>query len=521
MQPAVHAAVRLGAACPASPVARFGTVLLISGRDFLKRSFSSTTSLRRKQHMSSPSLLPTALSQTALRSNTVLRTTARWLSFSPTTSSSSPVTPLDDSVANMGSLGESAPYRVLVIGGAYAGLSAALSICDMAAGRPARTSGEPIKAKTPLANGVDVTIVDERDGYYHLIGTPLALASNEYAEKAWVRYADVGALQRPNIRVVQGSAQSVDPTARKALILKSGCDKPVETEYDYLIAASGLRRVWPVVPQALTRKQYLVEAADHIKKVSEGKHGVVVVGGGAVGIEMATELKVVHPHLKVTLVHSRDRLLSAEDLPDEMKVRTLALVQEQGVEVLLERRLDSAVTVKTEDGSEAEEITFTNGEKLLTSNVIMAISRSVPTGSGYLPKAALDKEGLVKVSGSMNFPAEVPNSDRHFACGDMVSWSGIKRCGGAMHMGWAAANNLYEAMLKESDPTHEKDVVVLERWPSMIGLAVGKTAIASGPTGTRDGDETAKMFFEDDLGFGICWRHMALFGDKDLKPTAA
>lgn len=114
---------------------------------------------------------------------------------------------------------------------------------------------------------------------------------------------------------------------------------------------------------------------------------------------MATELKVVHPHLKVTLVHSRDRLLSAEDLPDEMKVRTLALVQGQGVEVLLERRLDSAVTVKTEDGSEAEEITFTNGEKLLTSNVIMAISRSVPTGSAYLPKAALDKEGLVKVSG--------------------------------------------------------------------------------------------------------------------------
>lgn len=65
----------------------------------------------------------------------------------------------------MGSLSEPAPYRVLVIGGAYAGLSAALSICDMAAGRPARTSGEPIKAKTPLANGVDVTIVDERDGY--------------------------------------------------------------------------------------------------------------------------------------------------------------------------------------------------------------------------------------------------------------------------------------------------------------------------------------------------------------------
>jgi len=45
--------------------------------------------------------------------------------------------------------------------------------------------------------------------------------------------------------------------------------------------------------------------------------GVVVIGGGAVGVEIATELKVVMPDLKVTLVHSRNRLLSSEPLPDE------------------------------------------------------------------------------------------------------------------------------------------------------------------------------------------------------------
>jgi hypothetical protein len=51
-------------------------------------------------------------------------------------------------------------------------------------------------------------------------------------------------------------------------------------QYDYFVAASGLRRVWPVVPQSLRRKQYLFEASDHIRAATTARHGVVVVGGG-------------------------------------------------------------------------------------------------------------------------------------------------------------------------------------------------------------------------------------------------
>ncbi len=167
-------------------------------------------------------------------------------------------------------------------------------------------------------------------------------------------------------------------------------------EYDYFVAASGLRRVWPVVPQSLTRKQYLIEASEHIHTVSNAREGVIVVGGGAVGIEMAAELKVTNPDTQVTLVHSREKLLSSEDLPDETKDRALEVLRESGVEVLMSHRLASAKKAENGNGAPRYDVEFTNGKVMVASEVIMAMSKSVPTTS-YLPKSALTEAGYVKI----------------------------------------------------------------------------------------------------------------------------
>lgn len=37
--------------------------------------------------------------------------------------------------------------------------------------------------------------------------------------------------------------------------------------------------------------------------------------------------------------------------------------------------------------------------------------------------------------------------------------------------------------------------------PPMIGLAVGKKAVASGPEGTVFGEDVMQSYFRDDLGF--------------------
>lgn len=335
----------------------------------------------------------------------------------------------------------------------------------------------------------------------HLIGSPLALADDAYASKAWVKFDDIPALQNSKVRTVHGTVKSVNPADKSATVLESSTQSTRDLSYDYLVCSTGLRRVWPVVPQSLWRKQYLLEAGAHIDAVQNAHAGVVVVGGGAVGIEMAAELKVVQPDTKVTLVHSRDRLLSSEPLPDECKDRALELVREAKVEVLLGKRPAGTKEIKDEKtGKTVTEVSFTDGEKMTASVVIMAVSNSVPA-TDFLPKEALEEEGLIKVRPNLMFPAEVPNSDSHFAIGDAIRWSGIKRCGGAMHMGYFVAHNIHELVLQKMNGAEPK-FQELGEVPPMIGLAVGKKAVSYGPAqGVMSGEDVMKAFFGNDLGF--------------------
>ncbi|RYP39888.1 hypothetical protein DL767_002007 [Monosporascus sp. MG133] len=391
------------------------------------------------------------------------------------------------------------PYRVLIAGCSYSGLSAAVNLLEQC---------DKIESPVP----VDIIIVDERDGFYHLIGSPLALAAKEYSEKAWVEFKDIKVLQRPNVRFVQGSLGKVDPESKTATISERGNQTPRQEKYDYFIAATGLRRVWPVVPQSLSRKLYLMEAGKHINAVTSSTAPVLVVGGGAVGIEMAAELKVTHPHVNVTLAHSRDKLLSSEPLPDSAKECAGDLVVENGVELLLNHRLADSKVVKDDAGRDVYEVKFTNGHRMVASEVVMAISRSIPS-TAFLPQEALNEDGLVNVQPTMQFPDNVPNAASHFASGDIINWSGIKRCGAAMHEGQLAALNIHQLMLQQL-LGKEPEFNLLAEIPPMIGLAVGKTALSCGPSGLSHGPQVMELFFEDDLGFRICWDHLRLGGIK-------
>merc|ERR1712000_278212 len=112
----------------------------------------------------------------------------------------------------------------------------------------------------------------------------------------------------------------------------------------------------------------------------------------------------------------------------------------------MNHRLASTKKIETLDGSDKHEIEFTNGHKMFASEVIMAISKSVPT-SKYLPAAALDEEGYVKIKPNLQFEDGTPNNEYHFAAGDIAKWSGIKRCGGAMHHGHYTAQNIHQHLI--------------------------------------------------------------------------
>jgi NADH dehydrogenase FAD-containing subunit len=252
---------------------------------------------------------------------------------------------------------------------------------------------------------------------------------------------------------------------------------------------------------------------------------------------MAAELKAVQSKQLVTLIHSRDHLLSSEPLPDEMKDKTASLLREGGVNVILGQRVTNIATGSTST------LTLSNGAQLTAAHVISAISKQAPS-STYLPQDVLDNDGYIKISPSLNFPSDSPNYRRHFAVGDIAAWSGIKRCGAAMHMGHFAAENIHQLMIhhqyqhasgpslllstsespvstpdsasanSSSSTTSLADIKparTLSQHPPMIGLALGNTAISYSSTeGIKWGKDVMQRMFGDDLGWSICWNYLRL-----------
>jgi NADPH-dependent 2,4-dienoyl-CoA reductase/sulfur reductase-like enzyme len=102
-----------------------------------------------------------------------------------------------------------------------------------------------------------------------------------------MKFEDIPALRSPSVKWIQGSVKQIEPKERIATIQNTATHELRTENYDYLIVASGLRRVWPVVPQSLTKKTYTYETSEHIHAVKESSaDGVVVVGGGKFRVDL-------------------------------------------------------------------------------------------------------------------------------------------------------------------------------------------------------------------------------------------
>ncbi|KAK7002464.1 hypothetical protein R3P38DRAFT_3605595 [Favolaschia claudopus] len=70
----------------------------------------------------------------------------------------------------------------------------------------------------------------------------------------------------------------------------------------------------------------------------EDANSVLIVGGGALGIQFATDIATVYPGKPVTLLHSRTRLLARFD--SEMDTEILQAMESANINVILSERLD-------------------------------------------------------------------------------------------------------------------------------------------------------------------------------------
>lgn len=219
----------------------------------------------------------------------------------------------------------------------------------------------------------------------------------------------------------------------------------------------------------------------------------------------------MHPEIPVTLIHSRARLLSSEPLPDEFAEAALQLLKKTKVDVILNSRVQEVKQISA--NPPLYSVLLSTGRSVETSCAISGISHQHPTGSEFLPTGAVDETGLVHINANLSIKT-LP--DGHFCAGDAVKWSGIKRAGAAMWMGYLAAHNIFQRILVARGELKAEEVQdkKLDPIPPMMGLAVGNEAVEyrEGQP-VRAGEDVRKYLFGDDLGWSICWNYMKL-GEK-------
>ncbi|KZT56534.1 FAD/NAD(P)-binding domain-containing protein [Calocera cornea HHB12733] len=255
-----------------------------------------------------------------------------------------------------------------------------------------------------------------------------------------------------NGTLVVGTVTSIVPGEKGGeIVLASGEHIP----YAVLVLATGSTYEGPLaLPDTKPEtSQWISQWRSTFAKAQS----IVLVGGGAIGIEMAGEIKDVWPDKKLTLVQGDTSLLNAA-YPDKFRSALVSRLKARGVELVFNDFVDSipapgATTVTTRNG------------KTLQADLVVATRGARPNTE--LIKAtfpdAVDARGRVKVTPEL----EIVGHPGVFAAGDITDIEEQKQV--AKYPGHAAvvaANVVSE--LAGQKPTKE-----YKKQPEMILITNG------------------------------------------------
>lgn len=160
---------------------------------------------------------------------------------------------------------------------------------------------------------------------------------------------------------------------------------------------------------------------------------LVIVGGGAAGVELATDAKHLYPSKTVTLVHSRDAVMHR--FGPELQAAALKGLQDRGVEVILNER---TVSEDPETGA----VTLRSGRKIECDLCVNCTGQKPASGllGGFAPEA-VSESGHILVKPTLQVDAE--GLSHIYACGDVAN-TGVRNpnARSAMKQAMSVADNI-------------------------------------------------------------------------------
>lgn len=224
-----------------------------------------------------------------------------------------------------------ATKHVVIIGGGYGGMDLAAKLKELQ---------------------IPFSLIDPKEYFYHHVAALRGVLESDYLPKIAIDFKKTF-----EDSFVQGTVASVD-FENKKVTLESG----ESIQYTDLVFAVGSKGPFPGAPAHNKAEDQFEECKSYGKEIEKASK-VVIVGGGAVGCEMAGEISDIYPDKSVTLIHSRDFLVT-NGFGAKFQSNVQGILSYKGVTVILEDKVSNlgslevgkcmAQTVTTEKGQSIE-----------------------------------------------------------------------------------------------------------------------------------------------------------------------
>ncbi|KAF9067915.1 hypothetical protein BDP27DRAFT_1448751 [Rhodocollybia butyracea] len=317
-------------------------------------------------------------------------------------------------------------------------------------------------------------LIDARPALMHLISTLRLIVSDSdnLLEKAIHPYGTHTFRNKfvGNASFIHASVTEIK-FGDSELLLNNG----QTVKYDVLVLATG--SVWPR-PIAFPNesREAIIEHVKSRRAEFEKATNILLVGGGAVGIELSGELRDAFPTKPITIIH-RERLLLNSTYPDKFRIRMQRQLETRSIAVLTDDYIsDSDLASVSESQVPSAGFVSARGTKLNPDLVVPTWGNRPNTS--YLPSSVLSSSSRVKILPTFQLP-DHPNV---FAFGDIIDWDEQHMAGKAVafHAPKVATNvMLYLNLVESAGPDAKVDLSASKKSVKYTGSFEG-LAITNG-----------------------------------------
>ncbi|KAL6915109.1 hypothetical protein ACHAPO_010290 [Fusarium lateritium] len=306
------------------------------------------------------------------------------------------------------------PRNVIVVGGSFAGA--------LLAQRLAHT----------LPSGFRVILVEMNSHFNYAFAFPRNSVFSGREHHTFIPYDNL--TQGAPKGIFQQCCDEATNVTESHVTTAGGTSLP----YEYLIVATGAAQPPPARLVARNKQGGIEEFRGYQQRIAKADR-IAVIGGGAVGIELVTEIREKYPGKEVTLIHSRQQLLPR--FGPKLHERVMETLKKQNIEVLLGER----PSYPNNAGQSVQETSLTLADgKERTWDLVIPCTGLRPRSellSQYSPKS-IASNGEILVGPTLQVE-NVPSLKKNiFALGDVAQSGGPKQARAGIMQSDVVVNNL-------------------------------------------------------------------------------